>query len=375
MKKILDYPRSLIFFLFILLPLQSLAQQSPGKLISTQWLQENLQRPDTSILDVRTDIKEYWKGHIPGALYIHPEAFRWPEKGVPGNVISPRILAQLLGNCGISQDTSVIVYGEKNDYFATYIIWALDYLGHHSSAMLDGGFDRWQKEKRPLTQAYIYPTPVEHTPHNLDRAIYADLGQVKQGIDNPGTILLDVRPRELYTGEKGFWIRNGHIKGAIHRFWGDDLAEDGSWKNPDELKQIYASLGVTPNKKIITSCGQGQMSSHTYFTLRYILGFPNVANYDGGFNEWSSYEDLPIEKGEGQTATTPAAPTPTAISQQPDGKRLIESRCTQCHTTARIYDKKRHARYWEKTVDRMIQRGAVLNTKERLAVINHLSSR
>ena len=375
MKKALLYSVGLILILCGLFPVRALAEQLPGKLISTQWLQDNLQQPNMRIIDVRTDIKEYWKGHIPGALYIHPESFRWPDKGAPGNIIPPPIFAQLLGICGISHDTSVIVYGEKNDYFAPYVIWGLDYLGHHSSAMLDGGFERWQKEQRPLTQAYIHPAPVEHTPHNLDSAIYADLGQVKQALENPSTILLDVRPRELYTGEKGFWIRNGHIKGAIHRFWGDDLAEDGSWKSAEELKKTYASMGVTPDKNIITSCGQGQMSAHTYFTLRYILGFPSVANYDGSFNEWSSHEDLPVEQGEGQTRTTPSAPTPTPITQQPDGKRLVELRCTQCHTTARIYEKKRDAKFWEKTVERMIGRGAVLNNKERSAVVDHLASR
>ncbi len=113
-------------------------------------------------------------------------------------------------------------------------------------------------------------------------------------------ILLDVRPAELYTGEKGFWKRKGHIKGAIHHFWGEDLNDDGTWKSKEELTRAYEEIGATPDKTIIVSCGQGLMSAHTYFALKYILGYPRVENYDGGFNQWSSIDELPVEVGSGE---------------------------------------------------------------------------
>jgi thiosulfate/3-mercaptopyruvate sulfurtransferase len=112
--------------------------------------------------------------------------------------------------------------------------------------------------------------------------------------------LLDVRPAELYTGEKGFWKRKGHIKGAINHFWGEDLKDDGSWKSKEELTGAYEKLGATPDTTIIVSCGQGLMSAHAYFTLKYILGYPKVKNYDGGFNQWSNIDELPVEVGPGQ---------------------------------------------------------------------------
>ncbi len=127
--------------------------------------------------------------------------------------------------------------------------------------------------------------------------VRALLDEVKDAIYKDEYIIIDVRPAELYTGEKGNWKRKGHIKGAINHFWGDDLNNDGTWKNKEELSKIYEDLGVTPQKDIIVSCGQGQMSAHTYFTLKYILGYPKVRNYDGSFNEWSNIEDLPIETG------------------------------------------------------------------------------
>jgi thiosulfate/3-mercaptopyruvate sulfurtransferase len=111
--------------------------------------------------------------------------------------------------------------------------------------------------------------------------------------------LLDVRPLQLYSGEKGPWRRKGHIKGAIHHFWGEDIREDGTWRSGEDLKKAYAGIGVTPNKDIIVYSGEGMMSAHTYFTLKYILGFSYVRNYDGGFSEWSGVDELPVEVGGG----------------------------------------------------------------------------
>jgi len=248
------------------------------------------------IIDVRLNVKDYWQNHIPEAVHLSPEAIRWSDQGVPGKLIPSEAFAIMLGKMSITEKTTVVIYSDKNDFKGTYLIWALDYIGHPISALLEGGFEKWGKENRPVTQDYPEITATEYSlPSKLNEEVRATLEQVKNFIDSKDAVLLDVRPAELYTGEKGFWKRKGHIKGAKNHLWDEDLKEDGTWKSKKDLKKAYEKLGATPDKMIIVSCGQGLTSSHTYFTLKYILGYPKVKNYDGSFNEWSNIDELPIE--------------------------------------------------------------------------------
>lgn len=294
--------QNLIFVVLILsfysVGLTTWAQELPSKLVSTDWLKMNLGSENVRIVDVRSNVADYWAGHIPGAVYFHPEAMRLADRGVPVMLMPPEAFAIMLGKMGISKRTSVIVYTEKGDFKATYLVWALDYLGHPSSAVLEGGFAKWQAEGHRVTQDYPKISATQYgRPTNLQSGVRATLADVKKVVESGGALILDVRPVELYTGEKGAWKRKGHIKGSISRFWGEDLKEDGTWKSRDELKAAYEKLGGAPEKPVIVSCGQGQMSSHTYFTLKYLLGYKNVKNYDGSFNEWSNNPELPIETG------------------------------------------------------------------------------
>ena len=290
----------MLIVIFLLLDLYSitLAQEIPSRLIDSAWLEKNLLRQDIRIVDVRDNVASYWLEHIPGAVYLNPDAVRWPDMGVPVKLIPSDILVNLLGKMGIAEDTTIIIYSEKSDFKPAYLLWALDYIGHKNTAILDGGFNKWKADGKPITQDYpnivpkIYANEIKT--HEYVRAM---LDEVKNAVFNGGSILIDVRPVELYTGEKGNWKRKGHIKSAINHFWADDLNSDGTWKSKEELIKIYEKLGITPEKDIIVSCGQGQMSAHTYFTLKHILGYPKVKNYDGSFNEWSNYEDLPVETG------------------------------------------------------------------------------
>jgi thiosulfate/3-mercaptopyruvate sulfurtransferase len=357
----------LVFAILSFIPV--LSQEPPTKLVSTDWLEKNLSKENLRIIDIRGSIQDYWQGHLPGAVYFNPEAMRLADGGVPVKLMPSEALAIMLGKMGVNEKTMVMVYAEQGDFKAPYLIWALDYLGHPSAAILDGGFTKWQKEGRPVTQDYPKINPVRYTlPSKLNQEVRATLEEVKELVSGGGGVLLDVRPAQMYTGEKAFWKRNGHIKGAINHFWGEDLKDDGTWKSKEELKKAYEELGATPDKNIIVSCGQGQMSAHAYFTLKHILGYPKVKNYDGGFNEWSDIDSLPVETGVGK-------PSPGGEVTTLDGEKLLKERCTVCHSLDRVYKAKKDKAGWEKTVNQMIGKGAELNDAERQAVIDYLSSR
>lgn len=278
-----------------------MGQEPSSRLVQPEWLAANLTNPNVRIIDMRGDIRDYWETHIPGAVFLDSEALHWPDKGVPSKLMPPSALAQLLGEMGVGRDTTVIIYSEINHYRATYMVWALDYIKHRSWAILQDGFQGWKKQGRTLTQEYPKIKPVRYEwKAETDPDVRAGLDDVKNR-NVAKSVLLDIRPIELFSGEKGSWKRKGHIKGAIHRFWIEDLNNNGTWKDVEVLKRTYADMGVTVEKTIIVSCGQGQTSSHVYFTLKYILGFPRVKNYDGSFSEWSNIDSLPVETGPQKT--------------------------------------------------------------------------
>lgn len=290
---------SLLFILFVMLSTTTLwADDQAAKIVTTQWLHNNLGRPDIRIVDIRDSVTNYWQSHIPGAVYMHPEAMRLADHGVPVKLMPPEALVIMLRKMGVDPKAMVVVYTEKGDFKGPYLAWAFDYLGHKRVAVMEGGFAKWQKEEFPVTQDYPKIVAKKYPlPKTFHREVRASLDEVKKVVASGGAVILDVRPVELYTGEKGPWKRKGHIKGSLSRFWGEDLTVDGLWKEKAELRAAYEKLGVTPDKQIITTCGQGQMSAHTYFTLKYLLGYPYVKNYDGSFNEWSNIDDLQVRTG------------------------------------------------------------------------------
>jgi thiosulfate/3-mercaptopyruvate sulfurtransferase len=273
------------------------AKEPAPKLVTTEWLFANLTSENVRIVDTRTDIRDYWLSHIPGAVYLDTVVMRWPDRGVPSKLLAPDALAILLGRMGITEKTLVVAYYDKNGYPPFYLLWALDYIGHPAAALLQDGFERWRREGRPVSQGYPNIKPVTYpNPVKLDAQVRATLDDVLREI-KAGALLVDTRSLDLYTGEKGAWKRKGHIRGALSHPWTLDLNGDGSWKSREELAAGYEKIGVTPDKQIIVYCGQGQQAAHTYFTLKHILGFPRVSLFDGSFSEWSNHDELPVQTG------------------------------------------------------------------------------
>lgn len=270
--------------------------QTPN-IVSTAWLADHLHDENTQIVDLRDNLTDYWAGHVPGAQYLSIDALRWPRNGVPEVLLDVEALAQLMGRMGVTADGTVIIYAEESNFKPAYLAWALDYLGHKQWAIVDGGFKKWTAEQRPVTSDYPKTTACHCFSYiGPDKSVRSSIDGVQgRGAD---AVLLDVRAAKAYTGEEGPWKRKGHIPGALSHPWTEDVAADGTWKSKDQLVAAYQALGATPEKMIITSCGQGLMSAHTYVTLRYILNYPNVANYDGGFSEWQSMATFPVTAGD-----------------------------------------------------------------------------
>ncbi len=290
--------RAVLSLVLMLVAATSWSVELPSAVVDSSWLEEHLDAADLRVVDVRERITDYWLGHLPGAVYLNAEALRMSDHGVPVMLLEPGLLAEKLGTMGITPDDTVVVYTETGDYKAPFLTWALDYIGHESSGVLEGGFDKWESEGRLVTQDYPSVAPTKYPmPTALNDAVRAHLDEVHKARNDENTARVDVRPTPLYTGERGFWKRNGHIPGFRGRFWGDDLQPDGTWKPVDELREAYADLGVTPEKHVVVMCGQGLMSAHAYFTLKYVLGFPSVTNYDGGFHEWVADDALPVATG------------------------------------------------------------------------------
>ena len=273
------------------------SQDLPPKLVNSKWLHDNLQNPRVRVIDMRSDIRDYWQDHIPGAVYLDSEALRWPDQGGPSIFMPVEAFVQLLGQIGIDEKSTVVAYYEKNGYPPMYLLWALDLIGHKASALLEDGLDNWKREGRPLTQDYPRIKPVKYPrPSKLNTQVIATAEEVAAELGG-AMLLLDVRPLDLYSGEKGTWKRKGHIKGARSYFWAVPLNEDGTWKRKEVILSVLERIGVTSDKNIIVYCGQGLMAAHTYFTLKHVLGFPRVRLYDGGFSEWAGRDDLPVETG------------------------------------------------------------------------------
>ena len=278
----------------------------PEVLVSTDWVLEHHKDDNVRVLEVDEDVLLYDTGHIPGAQKIDWLMDLWDD--TMREFVQPDELAALFERLGISNDTTIVLYGDKNNWWAAYAFWFFKYSGVEGLKLMNGGRVKWTQEDKPLTtEVPSYPKG-NYTPGQRDPNLRAFRDEVLQHIDRTKAgegAMVDVRSPGEFSGEVTHMpsypqegvLRGGHIPGASNIPWSQAANEDGTFKSADELKNLYADKGVTGDKDIIAYCRIAERSSHTWFVLKYLLGYDNVKNYDGSWTEWGNSVGVPIEKG------------------------------------------------------------------------------
>ena len=281
------------------------AYAHPEALVTTEWLSENLNNPSIRIVESDEDILLYEIGHIPGAVKLdwHTQM----QDQVKRDFVDKAGFEKLMSERGIDNDTTVVFYGDKNNWYATYALWLFRYYGHENVRILDGGRIKWEAEGREYSRDVPTFEPTTYTAKEPDPSIRAFREDVLKQVESGSPALVDVRSPAEYTGELLHAIgyaqegaqRAGHVAGARNIPWGTAAQPDGTFKPFDQLKALYEAEGLTPDKDIIAYCRIGERSSHTWFVLTHLLGYENVRNYDGSWTEYGSLVNVPIEKSEG----------------------------------------------------------------------------
>lgn len=274
----------------------------PEVLVTTEWVAEHGNDPKVRLIEVDVDTSAYDQGHIRGAV-----GWNWQtqlQDNIRRDLIDKAALERLLGQSGVSNDTTVILYGDNNNWFAAYALWQLKYYGHKDARLMNGGRKKWAAENRALTTEAAKVTPTSYRATGPDESIRAHKEEVASVSDKKKAgHLVDVRSPDEFTGKiiapPGMTEtaqRAGHIPGAANIPWSQAAREDGTFKSADELKQLYQGKGVAGDGEVIAYCRIGERSSHTWFVLKYLLGYKNVKNYDGSWTEWGNLVGAPIEK-------------------------------------------------------------------------------
>ncbi len=273
----------------------------PQVLVEPDWVEQHLGDPKIKLVEVDVDTTAYESGHIPGAIDWSWQADL--NDPVTRDIISKEGFERLMHVSGISNDDTIVLYGDNNNWFAAFAYWVCKIYGHKDVRLMNGGRKKWLAENRPLTKERPVVTPSTYRAQDPDLSIRAFREDILRRLKSPGLALVDVRSPQEFTGEilappglPETAQRGGHIPGAVNIPWSQAVREDGTFKSAEELAQLYQSRGVTPDKEVIAYCRIGERSSHTWFVLRELLGYPNVKNYDGSWTEWGSMVGTPIEK-------------------------------------------------------------------------------
>ena len=274
----------------------------PEVLVTTQWVADHANDPKIRVVEVDVDTSGYDQGHVSGAI-----GWNWQtqlQDPVVRDLIDKRAFGELMGRSGISNDTTVVVYGDNNNWFAAWAFWQLKYYGHNDVRIMNGGRKKWLEEKRPLSTEAPRPAVTTYRAKDPDESIRARREEIFAVLDKRSNAhLVDVRSPDEFTGKiiapPGMMEtaqRGGHIPGAANVPWAQAVNEDGTFKSADALRQLYGNKGVTGDREVIAYCRIGERSSHTWFVLRYLLGFNRVRNYDGSWTEWGNLVGAPIAK-------------------------------------------------------------------------------
>lgn len=276
----------------------------PEVLVNTEWVSKNPPNEGRKLVEVDYDpVNGYQKGHISGSTLI------WWKRDINDpitrDIINKKQFEQLMSKNGITPDTEVILYGDFTNWFAAFVFWVFKYYGHKNVKIMDGGRKKWELENRAYTTDEPKITPTNYTAQPPSEGLRAYLFDVRRALGREDTVMVDVRSPKEFSGEitappeypMEHAQRGGHVPGANNIPWATAVNEtDGTFKTVEELKKNYLPKGVTPDKDVICYCRIGERSSHSWFVLKYLLGYPQVRNYDGSWTEWGNMIGNPVEK-------------------------------------------------------------------------------
>jgi len=274
----------------------------PEVLVSTDWVAEHAKDANVRIVEVDVDTAAYNEGHVPGAI-----AWAWNTQladQLRRDILSKEQFEQLMSQSGIGNNATLVLYGDNNNWFAAWAFWQAKIYGHKDVRIMNGGRKKWLSEGRELSKETPLPAKTSYKAGSPDLSLRAFLPQVQEAVSKGTVALVDVRSPQEFTGEilappglPETCQRGGHIPGARSIPWGKACNDDGTFKSADELKALYSGEGVNGSKPVIAYCRIGERSSHSWFVLKYLLGYKDVVNYDGSWTEWGNLVGAPVEKG------------------------------------------------------------------------------
>ncbi len=279
----------------------------PETLVSTDWVAQHLADPKVRVVEVDVDTKSYDEGHVPNSI-----AWAWNTQladTIRRDILSQQQFEELMSKSGISRDTTVVIHGDNNNWFAAWAFWQMKIYGHADVRIMNGGRKKWLAEGRDISMDSPKPAATQYKASAADLTLRSFLPQVQAAVSAKAVALVDVRSPPEFSGEilappglPETCQRGGHIPGARSIPWGKAVNEDGTFKSYDELKALYGGEGIDGSKPVIAYCRIGERSSHSWFVLKYLLGMSNVTNYDGSWTEWGNLVGAPVEKGATQSA-------------------------------------------------------------------------